>query len=603
MHLIHVLSLPGLPDPHAQRAQLLFQPLDRNLHLLLTPLQLFELLARPPHLLLGFSCDLPLHLDLPLLDCRRPLAAPLHVLLPAPFEKVQVAVFHHPDVRGQRLNQIPVVADQQQRPGEPLQHLLKDLLRGDIQVVGRLVEHQEIGVLHGQPRQRHPAALPPAQLADRLEHIVALEQETPQQGATLHRRHLRLHLEQRVQHPHLRVQIIVRLRQVPDLHAGAYPHPACQRFQLAQDRPHQRGLARAVGTDHRDPHTAPRLHLGQLQNRLSRRVSNGQLPQLEDDIPAPLDRVQAHPDVLRLLRFVDRLVAHEARQPRAPSLGLASPLPGDVPLDEVLGLGDVLLLLRPLPEPLLIAHFALVHVRAVVAPIDLQRLERHIPGAVGHRVQEIAIVRHRHQAALKPLQPVLQPFYRLQVQVIGRLVQKQQIRLLEQQPPQQRPGPLTAAQLGQRMVEMPLVEPQPGQHRADPPLVRVPVLVLELGLQGAVLAQQFLALAVSLQAPGQLLQICLHAPQTGEDLQHRLPQRHLAQGRGVLGQKPDAQVPLAAYLAVGGLFQPDDQTQQRGLAFAVGPHQTDAVHVLDAERNVFEDVVSPVVLVDTLSDD
>ncbi|EFK95644.1 conserved hypothetical protein, partial [sediment metagenome] len=49
-------------------------------------------------------------------------------------------------------------------------------------------------------------------------------------------------------------------------------------------------------------------------------------------------------------------------------------------------------------------------------------------------VEEVAVVGHQHDGAVVLLQVVLEPGHRLGVEVIGRLVEQQQVRSLEQQP-------------------------------------------------------------------------------------------------------------------------------------------------------------------------
>jgi hypothetical protein len=48
----------------------------------------------------------------------------------------------------------------------------------------------------------------------------------------------------------------------------------------------------------------------------------------------------------------------------------------------------------------------------------------------GHVVQEIAVVRHQHHRSGIVLEEALQPGHRLGVEMVGRLVQQQEIGLL-----------------------------------------------------------------------------------------------------------------------------------------------------------------------------
>ncbi len=128
-------------------------------------------------------------------------------------------------------------------------------------MVRRLVQQQEVGALQRQPGQRDAAALPAAERADLAEHVVAAEQELAQEVARLRHRQV-LHVQDRVQHRFVRVQPGLRLRQVAHLHAGAEPHAALQRRNVAEDGLEQRRLARAVGADQRHAVAAPDLDVG-----------------------------------------------------------------------------------------------------------------------------------------------------------------------------------------------------------------------------------------------------------------------------------------------------------------------------------------------------
>ena len=53
---------------------------------------------------------------------------------------------------------------------------------------------------------------------------------------------------------------------------------------------------------------------------------------------------------------------------------------------------------------------------------------------LGHLVEEIAVVCDRHDRALVLAEEALQPFDRFGVEVVGRLVQQEQVRMGKQQP-------------------------------------------------------------------------------------------------------------------------------------------------------------------------
>ena len=65
---------------------------------------------------------------------------------------------------------------------------------------------------------------------------------------------------------------------------------------------------------------------------------------------------------------------------------------------------------------------------------------------VHHPFQKIPVMSHHHQSALEAAEPVLQPRGHLRVQVVGRLVQHQHIRRVDQRRRQRHPLPLSAGE-------------------------------------------------------------------------------------------------------------------------------------------------------------
>src|SRR5690606_22664987 len=117
------------------------------------------------------------------------------------------------------------------RPGEAPQHRLKDLLRGDVEVVGRLVEQQQVCAAQRELGERDTPALPTAQRGNGLEHVVPGEQERRKVVACLADGHV-LHAEDLIEDGVRRVELLVRLREVADLDAGTERRRALKRLKL-----------------------------------------------------------------------------------------------------------------------------------------------------------------------------------------------------------------------------------------------------------------------------------------------------------------------------------------------------------------------------------
>src|SRR5260221_13637830 len=114
--------------------------------------------------------------------------------------------------------------DENQRAVVVGEDLLEHLARGQIEVVGWLVQHEEVRALQRQLRQGDTATLAAGECADGLEHVVAGEEE----AAEIRARALFAQVAgapNLVQNHGARVEAFVRLRAVADLYVVAERHP------------------------------------------------------------------------------------------------------------------------------------------------------------------------------------------------------------------------------------------------------------------------------------------------------------------------------------------------------------------------------------------
>ena len=111
---------------------------------------------------------------------------------------------------------------------------------------------------------------------------------------------------------------------------------------------------------------------------------------------------------------------------------------------------------------------------------------------------------HHDQRTAPDLELILQPLDPLQVEMIRGLIQQEDIRLLQQQPRQQRPRLLPAAEMGDRRVELVRVEAQPPQDLADPRLVGEPTIALKRLEFAPVALDGTLTLGIILRTPSRL---------------------------------------------------------------------------------------------------
>ena len=155
---------------------------------------------------------------------------------------------------GQPVDEVAVVADQDQGAVIALQQLFQLVQRVHVQIVGRFVEDQHIGGLGQCPGQQQAVALAARQGRDRLAQLGLGEQEVLGVGGDMfghaaHQNAVAAARGQGVPQGHVRLQPLARLVQIDRLEVRAHAHRAFVGRQFAQQGLDQGGLARAVGTD------------------------------------------------------------------------------------------------------------------------------------------------------------------------------------------------------------------------------------------------------------------------------------------------------------------------------------------------------------------
>src|SRR3569623_401424 len=119
----------------------------------------------------------------------------VHVLVQRTRVRLDATVLDVPDLRGERADQRPVVADEHERAIERRQALRERLAAREVEVVRRLVHQEQISRRHEQPRQRDTRALATGEDLRRLVDVVAAEHEraedrAPARGRRIGRRAL-----------------------------------------------------------------------------------------------------------------------------------------------------------------------------------------------------------------------------------------------------------------------------------------------------------------------------------------------------------------------------------------------------------------------------
>ena len=211
----------------------------------------------------------------------------------------------------------------------------------------------------------------------------------------------------------------------------------------------------------------------------------------------------------------------------------------------------------------------------------------------GHVVEEIAVVGDRHHGALVVLQEAFEPGHRLGVEVVGGLVEQQQIGLREQQPAERHPAALAARERAHVGLAGRTTQGIHGNVDGAPdvPAVGGIDLFLELGLLG----QQGIHLAV-LELLAEARRDRLETIEQRRNLADPLHDvaEHIEAGveLGLLGQEADGHAVGRPGLAVDVGLEPGHDAQQGRLARAVEAQYADLGARQEGQGNVAQHLLA-----------
>jgi len=152
-----------------------------------------------------------------------------------------------------------------------------------------------------------------------------------------------------------------------------------------------------------------------------------------------------------------------------------------------------------------------------------------------------------------PLREItLQPLHGADVEMVGRLVEQEQVGVREQEAGEKGAGALSARKVRQTQGVVRGVESQPRQHLLDARHVRVSAAPLEVVLQFPVAREDVVASLGHLGFEG--VEFFLLFDETRERGQARVPERPLHLEVGLLRKVPDPRGPRAGYRSRRGLI-------------------------------------------------
>ena len=122
-----------------------------------------------------------------------------------------------------------------------------------------------------------------------------------------------------------------------------------------------------------------------------------------------------------------------------------------VALDELLLPGDLLRLGVGVLDRPRVALLALAVVGAVVAPERGQAPVAQLPDAGHRRIEEGPVVRRDEERPAAPAEVLLEPLERVEVEVVRRLVEQEEVRIGDDEASQRGAGLLAARDRGRRL--------------------------------------------------------------------------------------------------------------------------------------------------------
>ena len=316
----------------------------------------------------------------------------------------------------------------------------------DIQVVRRLVEDEEVRVTEHQLREGHTALLATGEVADALIHIIATEEEGREHVAHLRVVQVRVVVLDLIEDGLLHVEHGMFLIVVADLDVRAELKAAGRRRLLLVQDLEQRGLAGTIRTDHRNVLTALDFEGNVREERL---LAEGLTELLHGQhIISGLEmrgQCQSHL-IIQLLRLIQKLHLCERLLTGLCTLDGLLPVKLLQLIDDRLLVRDVCLLIIVGLQLRIPDLFLLLGVLGVVAAVHAGSSVIEVDDLRHDMIEEIPVMGDEQNRSVVALQHLLKPLNRLDVEVVRRLIEDEEVRLREEDLLEALPGLLPSGQ-------------------------------------------------------------------------------------------------------------------------------------------------------------
>ncbi len=387
-----------------------------------------------------------------------PRRQPGQVVLEVAVERHGAAVGDEHETVADRAQQRAVVRHEHQAAFVVGQRPRQGVAHFEVEVVGGLVEQQQVRPPAHEQRQRQPRLLAAGERLDRRVGHLAAEVEAAEVVAQVLLARPRVLPDQVAQRRLVATQLLdLVLREVADLQPVAFDAPARQQRLLAGERLDQRGLAGAVRTEQAESSARAQrqLHVAhdgavaiaqcrvlerQQRIRRAQRLGEFEVERRVDvrggDVLQPVERLEAALRLARLARL------------------------GAEALDEARHVRDLALLL--LEHRLLHGETrgALRLERGVVAGVQREHAALEVRDVRDAAVEEVAVVRDQQQRAAVAREPALQPDHGVEVEVVGGFVEQQQVGAAHQRLREVQAHAPAAGEIGDRPFEVRRLEAQ-----------------------------------------------------------------------------------------------------------------------------------------------
>ncbi len=227
-------------------------------------------------------------------------------------------------------------------------------------------------------------------------------------------------------------------------------------------------------------------------------------------------------------------------------------------------------------------------------------LELEHGGADG--LQEPAVVRHQHDRRVEVDERLLEPLQRLDVQVVGGLVEQQHVRARGQRARERGARQLPAGERVQAALEVGVAEAEAVGHRRRAAAPQVAAASLQPRLRARVARERRLVARAGRHLRLEVSQLRLDRELLRAPRQQVLAQRHPALARRALVVQRDAHALGDAQLAAVDRGLAGEHPQQRRLARAVAPGDRHPFAALELERHAAQQRLPGDVLVQVRCD-